>query len=201
MPQLRAFLDRATHPNAQQRFLDAHDALSFLTAKVTPDEPTSLASSSPLTTLSAQVVDRLSELLSAYPGSPYGNAETRGLDSVFAAQTYVETGLDHALKRDVQAANVDLIVLFGNAGDGKTAFLQNLAKEVSGDLIPSKQRLCERRLEGGRMFKVILTAQRRIRNRVPTKFLRRSSNLSTPCHLHTMRLMPSPSTAARCWSG
>lgn len=156
MPELRAFLDRATHPNAQQRFMDARDALSFLTANVTPDAPSSVAPSPPLTTLSAQVVDRLSDLLTAYPGSRFGNAETRGLDSDFAAQTYVETGLDHALKRDVQAADVDLIVLFGNAGDGKTAFLQNLAQEVSGDFIPSKQRLCERRLEGGRMFKVNL---------------------------------------------
>ena len=153
---LRTFLDRATHPNPEQRFSDARDALSFLTTEVETGAPSSVTPSPPLTTLSAQIVDRLSDLLSAYPGSRYGNAETRGLDSDFAAQTYVETGLDWALKRDVRAAKVDLIVLFGNAGDGKTAFLQNLAKEVSGDPIPSQQRLCELRLEGGRMFKVNL---------------------------------------------
>ena len=156
MPQLRAFLDRATHPDPQRRFMDARDALSFLTTCLKSDAPSPVAPSPHLTTLSAQVVDRLSNLLSAYPGSRYGNAETRGLDSEFAVQTYVETGLDRALKRDIQAVNVDLIVLFGNAGDGKTAFLQNLAREVSGDLIPSQQRQCERRLESGRIFKVNL---------------------------------------------
>lgn len=155
MPQLRAFLDRATHPDPQRRFIDARDALSFLTTNIEADAPNPVATP-PLTTLSAQVVARLTDLLSAYPGSRYGNAETRGLDSEFAVQTYVETGLDRALKQDVQAANVDLIVLFGNAGDGKTAFLQNLAREVSGDLIPSQQRQCERQLESGRIFKVNL---------------------------------------------
>lgn len=156
IPQLRAFLNRATHPNPEERFLDARDALAFLTPEVDTSGSGSVAPSQPLTTLSAQIVDRLSDLLSAYPGSRLGNAETRGLDSDFAADTYVETELDRELKRDVQAANVDLIMLFGNAGDGKTAFLQNLAKELSGDLIPSKQRLWEKRLEGGRMFKVNL---------------------------------------------
>ena len=156
MPQLRAFLDRAVHPDPQKRFADARDALSFLTACLKADALSPVAPSPHLTTLSAQVVERLSDLLSAYPGSRYGNAETRGLDSDFAKQTYVETGLDRALKQDVQAGNVDLIVLFGNAGDGKTAFLQNLAQEVSGELIPSQQRLCERQLEGGRIFKVNL---------------------------------------------
>ncbi|SDF81754.1 Serine/threonine protein kinase [Paraburkholderia phenazinium] len=171
IPQLRKFLDRATHPNPQQRFLDARDALSFLTAEVKTGGPSSVTPSPPLTTLSAQVVDRLNDLLSAYPGSRYGNAETRGLDSDFAAQTYVETGLDQALKQDVQAANVDLIVLFGNAGDGKTAFLQNLAKEVSGDLIPSQQRLCERRLEAGRMFKVNLDGSAAYQNQSANQIL------------------------------
>lgn len=156
MPQLRAFLDRATHRNPHLRFLDARDALSFLTTEEKTGPLSAVEPLPPLTTLSAQVVNRLSDLLSAYPGSRYGNAETRGLDTDFAAQTYVETGLDRALKRDVQTGSVDLIVLFGNAGDGKTAFLQNLAQEVSGELIPSQKRLCERRLEGGRMFKVNL---------------------------------------------
>lgn len=171
MPKLREFLDRATHPDPQQRFQDARDGLSFLTTQLTANAAISVVPSPPPATLSAQVVNRLSDLLSAYPGSRYGNAETRGLDSEFAAQTYVETGLDRALKWDVQAANVDLIVLFGNAGDGKTAFLQNLAQEVSGDLIPSQQRLCERRLEDGRMFKVNLDGSAAYQNQSANQIL------------------------------
>lgn len=140
MPKLKAFLDRATNPEQSIRFSDARDAMSFLTESIGPNLPSSVVSA-PLMTLSPQVAERLSVLLSAYPGSRHGNAETRGLDSNFAAQTYVETGLDRVLKQDVKAGAVDLIVLFGNAGDGKTAFLQNLAQEVSGDSIPSQQRL------------------------------------------------------------
>ena len=62
-------------------------------------------------------------------------------------------------------------MLFGNAGDGKTAFLQNLAREVSGDLIPSQQRLCERRLEGGRMFKVNLDGSAAYQNQSANQIL------------------------------
>lgn len=153
---LRSFLDRATHPQAQLRFSDARDALASLNAEKRTDASIQVEVQPPLTSLSAQVADRLGSLLSAYPGSRHGNVETRGLDTTFAAQTYVETGLDQVLKQDVEAGNVDLIVLFGNAGDGKTAFLQNLAQEISGDSILSQQRLSERRLKSGRSFVVNL---------------------------------------------
>jgi serine/threonine protein kinase len=176
MPQLRQFLDRATNPQPQQRFADARDAVSFLTAMGTAEVSDAVVLSPRGVTLSAQVVDRLGDLLSAYPGSRHGNAETRGLDSAFAAQTYVETELDRVLKGDVKAGNVDLIVLFGNAGDGKTAFLQNLVQEVSGEHIPSQQRLCERRLDGGRMFKVNLDGsaafQKRSANEILEEFFK-----------------------------
>ena len=78
MPQFRAFLDRATHPSSQQRFLDARDALLFLTSDEEVGIPRAAEPPAPLATLSAQVVDRLSDMLTAYPGSRLGNAETRG---------------------------------------------------------------------------------------------------------------------------
>ena len=72
----------------------------------------------------------LLNLLKSYPGSRYGNAETRGLDSEFAEQTYVETKLDEYLFERIRRHEVSLVILCGNAGDGKTAFLQHLAGKL-----------------------------------------------------------------------
>lgn len=155
-PALRPFLDRATHADTALRFRDAREARESLKTSTTGEFPTV---ASPLVvgiTLSPQVVPRLADLLSAYPGSRHGNAETRGLDSRFAEETYVDTGLDQALQREVRQGEVDLIVLFGNAGDGKTAFLQNLTQAVTGDRPTSQQRLWERRIPSGRMLKLNL---------------------------------------------
>ncbi|MFO7774777.1 MAG: hypothetical protein R6W89_03170 [Candidatus Hydrogenedentota bacterium] len=63
----------------------------------------------------------LKELLQVQPGSPWGNVETRGLDSSFARETYVETELDRQVADAVRGKTVSLVILCGNAGDGKTA--------------------------------------------------------------------------------
>jgi hypothetical protein len=76
------------------------------------------------------VVPRLTEILKSYPASRFGNMETRGLDSWFATDTYVETGLDRLLPPAILAGELGLIILCGNAGDGKTALLQNLAVKL-----------------------------------------------------------------------
>jgi serine/threonine protein kinase len=171
LPRLKAFLDRATNTLPHIRFSDARDAMSFLTESSGTNASDLRIVPHPLVTLSPQVAERLTMLLSAYPGSRHGNAETRGLDTKFAAQTYVETGLDRVLTQDVKAGNVDLIVLFGNAGDGKTAFLQNLAQELSGDSILSQERLSERRLESGRMFIVNLDGSAAYKNQSANQIL------------------------------
>ncbi|MFQ3581928.1 MAG: hypothetical protein SNJ67_08105 [Chloracidobacterium sp.] len=69
----------------------------------------------------------LRDVQKAYPGSRRGNIETHGLDSDFARQTYVATGLESQLLDAVTGRRFRLIILCGNAGDGKTALLQNLA--------------------------------------------------------------------------
>ena len=155
-PTLRRFLDRATHPELVQRFQDAQEARNYLKLPTPAAASAILQPPTPSVTLSPQVVPRLAELLSAYPGSRHGNAETRGLDSIFAEETYVNTGLDDALQREVREGDVDLIVLFGNAGDGKTAFLQNLTQAVTGERPTSQQRIWERRLKNGRMIRLNL---------------------------------------------
>lgn len=65
-------------------------------------------------------VDRIRGL---YRASRIGNAGNRGLDDAFARETYASTQLDNALLPAVVAGTLDLVVLTGNPGDGKTSFL------------------------------------------------------------------------------
>jgi len=67
--------------------------------------------------------------------------ETRGLDTEFASNTYVETGLDWSLLEAVKSGAASLVILCGNAGDGKTAFLQRLAEALGRPSLPSSQRV------------------------------------------------------------
>ena len=156
---LRSFLDRATHPDPDQRFTDAHSARDFLLSLVgETTSATSTTDSSPkdVRTLTPNQVPWLKHLLSAYPGSRHGNSETRGLDSDFAAQTYVETDLDDLLLQEIRDGSVNLVILFGNAGDGKTAFLQYLAQRLGLHEIHSSRRVWETQLPGGQQLMVNL---------------------------------------------
>jgi hypothetical protein len=60
------------------------------------------------------------DFLKIYSQSLLSTGMTRGLDE----KTYIPTRLDTALKADVLEGNKKLVVLTGNAGDGKTAFIQ-----------------------------------------------------------------------------
>jgi len=71
----------------------------------------------------------VSHLLTLYSQSRRSNAGTRGMDALgFSA--YVDTALDRALLPAVLSSEFRLVLISGNAGDGKTAFLQRLEKEV-----------------------------------------------------------------------
>ncbi|RCK72644.1 MAG: putative protein kinase [Ignavibacteriae bacterium] len=62
----------------------------------------------------------LEEFLKIYSQSLLSTGLTRGLDE----KTYIKTRLDTALKSDILKGKKKLVVLTGNAGDGKTAFIQ-----------------------------------------------------------------------------
>ncbi|MBK1650312.1 hypothetical protein [Rhabdochromatium marinum] len=167
-PRLRGFFDRATALERTARFASAREAWKFLTAETSETSASRTAPASrlptptltptpiPTLTLSEQQVPWLQDVLSAYPGSRYGNRETRGLDSEFALATYVETRLDQVLREDIERGAVNLVILFGNAGDGKTALLQYLACQLSGERIDSAQRVWEHRLANGQRLKINL---------------------------------------------
>ena len=149
-PVLAPFLARATNPAPEQRFATASDALLALS---TPPRPTPPA---PQPQRRENEVAWLSELLQSYPGSPLGNRETRGLDSDFADRTYVETRLEQALYRELREGGSRLVVLCGNAGDGKTALLQRLARRLGFGGHGSAQRIVEGRTEAGLMVRMNL---------------------------------------------
>ena len=149
-PVLAEFLDQATHPAPERRFASASDAL--LALSTTPRLPR------PATQPQRRENDVawLSALLQSYPGSPRGNRETRGLDSDFANRTYVETSLEQALYREVREGSSRLVVLCGNAGDGKTALLQRLAKRLGLGSQGSAQRIVEGQTETGLKVRINL---------------------------------------------
>ncbi|WP_433938504.1 protein kinase domain-containing protein [Paenibacillus lautus] len=66
---------------------------------------------------------------SFYSQSAIGNAGTRGLD-VFSRLTYVDTKLDRQLRNAILSARHKLVIITGNAGDGKTAFIKQLERLV-----------------------------------------------------------------------
>lgn len=71
----------------------------------------------------------VSHLITLYSQSRRSNAGTRGMDALGYA-AYVETALDRALLPAVLSGEFRLVLISGNAGDGKTAFLQRLEKDV-----------------------------------------------------------------------
>src|SRR6266567_2686320 len=72
----------------------------------------------------------LSQFLMFYSQSEAGNGLTRGLDSELAQRTYVPTKLDRELMEAVLSGKLRLVILTGNAGDGKTAFIQKVQEEA-----------------------------------------------------------------------
>ena len=173
-PAVSAFLSQATAPNPEQRFATVADALAALnpppSVEIRPEdavkpetgEPIPPESDIPTNTRTERKeryeneVGWLKSLLQSYPGSRYGNSETRGLDTDFAARTYVETSLEQALYRDILKRRVSLIILCGNAGDGKTALLQHLAQSLGLHDHTSETRILKMTMDDGLIVRMNL---------------------------------------------
>lgn len=144
LPKLSTFLDQATHPERAKRFKNSQTAISVLTTlSDVPITPVESVIEPEVVQRSPQQVEWLNSLLRIYPGSPHGNIETRGLDSDFALATYVETPLEQALFDAVRNRTTRLVLLCGNAGDGKTALLQHLAAKFGITRHQSANRIWE----------------------------------------------------------
>ena len=164
-PAVVDILQRATHPDPSERFQSVNEALEALRTPIRSDRRLSDVGGtrSPTTTVAVSTgsipgnanarreerVPYLRSLLQSYPGSRWGNRETRGLDTPFAEQTYVETSIEETLYRDLLDRRVRLVVLCGNAGDGKTALLQQLARRLGIGKCMSSQRILKGTTDDG----------------------------------------------------
>lgn len=187
-PTLVPFLDKATHPDPQLRFSNVSEALTALKIQEPRETSTSVAENKPeqlriavalqrieqqglQQKLSEQRVEWLLSLLQSYPGSRWGNRETRGLDTEFAAQTYVETALEETLVRDICERRIRLVILCGNAGDGKTALLQHLAARLGLGEHRSSERILEGRFPDGLLVRMNLDGSAAWRGRSADEIL------------------------------
>lgn len=109
---------------AGERYTSATALLSALKEAANTPEP-------PISTDGTAVnLEWVRQLRGLYRNSATGNADNRGLDSDFARETYVPTLLDRRLLPDIVGGSRRIVLLTGNPGDGKTAFLEKVRDEL-----------------------------------------------------------------------
>jgi len=100
-------------------------------------QPVMAADDEPIATQPIFVVEPLeqvnpfvSQLRQVFRNSSLGNANNRGMDNSFSRDTYVATELDEVLLPDIITGRWKCVALSGNPGDGKTAFLEEVKREL-----------------------------------------------------------------------
>ncbi len=176
LPLVSQFLKKATNEDPKQRFRDGAEAKSFIAKLLHPESPAGSiiatgTAENETERLSPNIVPRLLDILFSYPGSLKGNRETRGLDTQFAVETYVETALDRTLFEEIIERKVSLVILFGNAGDGKTALLQHLAMKLGLPSQNSAERLWDHTLPNGIRIRANLDGSASYQGRSATELL------------------------------
>lgn len=124
---------RAIEPSRADRYSSADEFLRALNGVRSVRVPqTSSPSAEGEASFSGDHSPFVSYLQTLYSQSPKSNSGTRGLDQL-EFDIYVPTALDEHLIPDVLGGQHRLVVITGNAGDGKTAFLERLVKEATAD--------------------------------------------------------------------
>ena len=149
--RLLGVLFTAAHPDRGSRYRTAVDFRAALQGAL--HAPPDVAGS-------RGVNPYVDQIRSAYRNCAIGNADNRGIDSAFTDETYVPTALDRKLLPRVLAGDFDLVILTGNPGDGKTAFLQKLGRDLEerdGEVL-AKDAAGWRLRFGGRIFAALFDA-------------------------------------------
>ncbi|MEV0701817.1 protein kinase [Saccharopolyspora sp. NPDC050389] len=140
-PVLVEILLRAISPYRAERFTSAEDLLTALealeSARVAiaqpvepPDDILSGASAAlPFAEPAPNSNPYVAHLQTLYSQNHRSNRGTRGLDPQ-GMQVYVETALDRELVPALTAGRHALVIVTGNAGDGKTAFLERFEAQA-----------------------------------------------------------------------
>jgi len=119
---------KAIAPRRSDRYRSVREFLTALEAIAEVRRPRS--EPSPVTLPQSRVPNAnpfVEHLQTLYSQSTRSNRGTRGRDPF---QLYIETALDRHLLPDVLEGRYSLVVITGNAGDGKTAFLENLVQKA-----------------------------------------------------------------------
>ncbi len=132
---LATFLLRAVGATAAERYGSAKEMRAALEAVPSMVAPASLPpvppGQYPGITVPPEEARRenynpyVTRLLTLYSQARRTNAGTRGLDEI-AQLTYVRTRLDDNLGPAIMGGGLRLVIVTGNAGDGKTAFVQRV---------------------------------------------------------------------------
>ncbi|GMU64617.1 MAG: hypothetical protein AMXMBFR36_08910 [Acidobacteriota bacterium] len=155
-PELTGVVLKAIAPKRADRFASASALLEALEDVTRARrEPTADSSDSLLVpeiggNIPPNTNPFVNYLLTLYSQSPQTNAGTRGLDDL-GRRTYVPTLLDDRLMPDVIAGRFKLVLITGNAGDGKTAFLQQLEVQAG----EQAQLVSSEALLNGRRFRTV----------------------------------------------
>lgn len=122
---LAEFVMKAIITNRSQRFRTALEMKRALNAI---GENGLLKDTKMVTVEGGGTDDPVEYLNSLYSQSHHGNGGTRAGNkkTAFDELTYTETKLDKKLIADIEALKYKLIIITGNAGDGKTAFIHRI---------------------------------------------------------------------------
>ena len=155
-PELVTIMLKAIAPKRSDRFTAASELQTVLNQLKYTRRISSRPSNTSITWTQAGIKDGspippntnpyVSYLLTLFSQSTHSNRGTRGL-SELGKQIYVDTALDRELTPAVLAGEFGLVIITGNAGDGKTAFLQKLE-----DIARDQGAVLDRSLANGCLF-------------------------------------------------
>jgi serine/threonine protein kinase len=133
--EFASFIHRAIQCSKTQRFSTAQQMLDALSAidedkLIKVEKQETIGEIILLGSEDRNFVDYLNSL---YSQSRYGNAGTRAgfKTTVFDKLTYTETKLDTELLDAILDGSYRLVIITGNAGDGKTAFIKQIESKAS----------------------------------------------------------------------
>lgn len=137
-PLLKAALGTATEPTRQARYHSAEEFAADL-RRALDELRTRLITSTdefPIAPVEEEQRENwnpyIPQLVSLFSQSRTSNAGTRGLDD-FSRWAYVHTKIDRDLYLRIVSGQMRLVLITGNAGDGKTAFIQMVERRLHSE--------------------------------------------------------------------
>ena len=130
-PEFAAFVMKSIETRHDNRFKTAKEMMEALEAIGETGIGKKVEDSTPPQTGEFNIVDYINSL---YSQSENGNAGTRAGwkgDNILDKETYTKTKLDIKLLSAIKEGKYRLVIITGNAGDGKTAFIRQV--EQSSD--------------------------------------------------------------------